>query len=77
MFAVFPLLGEALCPTGWGESLMRRHFRDALDAVLLEAYRQRRAGLTARISSASKRCPEPPRRAACGDLGLARQLARR
>ncbi len=39
MFEAFPLLGEALCVDGWAESLMRRHFREAIDAVLLRAYR--------------------------------------
>jgi len=38
MFEVFPLLGSALCPDGWGESLMRRHFEQVVEAVLLEAY---------------------------------------
>lgn len=41
MFEVFPQLGEALCPDGWAQSLMRRHFREAVDAVLLLAYRGR------------------------------------
>jgi Plasmid pRiA4b ORF-3-like protein len=34
MFEVFPKLGAALCPPGWGESLMRRHFDEAVAAVL-------------------------------------------
>jgi hypothetical protein len=34
MFEVFPKLGAALCPSGWGESLMRRHFDEAIAAVL-------------------------------------------
>jgi len=34
MFEVFPRLGAALCPSGWGESLLRRHFQEAIGAVL-------------------------------------------
>lgn len=33
MFEAFPRLGEALCPSGWGESLMRREFGEAVGAV--------------------------------------------
>lgn len=55
MFEVFPLLGEALCPDGWGESLMRRHFREALDAVLLDAYRD---GGTISVAAACARAWE-------------------
>jgi len=40
MFEVFPQLGAALCPSGWGESLMRRHFEEAIDAVLASMSRQ-------------------------------------
>ena len=34
MFEVFPRLGAALCPSGWGESLLRRHFEEGIGAVL-------------------------------------------
>jgi hypothetical protein len=34
MFEVFPRLGAALCPSGWGESLLRRHFEEGVGAVL-------------------------------------------
>jgi Plasmid pRiA4b ORF-3-like protein len=33
MFEAFPWLGEALCPSGWGESLMRREFGTAAGAM--------------------------------------------
>ncbi len=49
MFEVFPRLGEVLCPSGWAESLMRRHFGEAVGAVLEEMYRQ---GGTIGISAA-------------------------
>jgi hypothetical protein len=42
MFEVFPRLGAVLCPSGWGESLLRRHFEEGIDAVL--AAMARRAG---------------------------------
>jgi hypothetical protein len=34
MFEAFGKLGSALCPPGWGESLLRRHFGDGIGAVL-------------------------------------------
>jgi hypothetical protein len=34
MFEVFPRLGAALCPSGWGESLLRRPFKEGVGAVL-------------------------------------------
>jgi hypothetical protein len=34
MFEAFPRLGAALCPPGWGESLLRRHFQEGIGAVL-------------------------------------------
>ena len=34
MFEVFPRLGATLCPSGWGESLLRRHFEEGIGAVL-------------------------------------------
>jgi hypothetical protein len=34
MFEVFPRLGAALCPPGWGESLLRRHFEEGIGALL-------------------------------------------
>jgi hypothetical protein len=34
MFEVFPRLGRALCVPGWGESLLRDSFEEALGAVL-------------------------------------------
>jgi hypothetical protein len=34
MFETFPRLGAALCPPGWGESLLRRHFEEGIGAVL-------------------------------------------
>jgi hypothetical protein len=34
MLEVFPRLGAALCPSGWGESLLRRHFEEGIGAVL-------------------------------------------
>jgi hypothetical protein len=40
MLEAFPRLGEALCPPGWAESLMRRHFQEAMGA-LFEELRQR------------------------------------
>src|SRR5262245_39889832 len=39
MFEVFPKLGAALCPSGWGESLMRRHLDEAVAAVLVRMAR--------------------------------------
>ncbi len=33
-FEVFPHLGEAVCPSGWGESLLRREFEPAMTTVL-------------------------------------------
>jgi hypothetical protein len=42
MFEVFPRLGAALCPSGWGESLLRRHFEEGIGAVL--AVMARRGG---------------------------------
>ncbi len=38
MFEVFPRLGEALCPSGWGESLLRHHFDAGVGAVLVAMY---------------------------------------
>jgi len=35
MFEGFPRLGAALCPSGWGESLLRRHFEEGIGAVLM------------------------------------------
>ena len=40
MFDVFGQLGDAICPDGWAESLLRHHFRATIDAVLLETYRR-------------------------------------
>jgi len=40
MLEAFPRLGEALCPPGWAESLMRRHFREAMDAMFEELHRR-------------------------------------
>ena len=34
MFEAFPRLGEALCVSGWGESLLRDVFEDGIGAVL-------------------------------------------
>ncbi len=34
MFATFGALGPAICPPGWGESLLRGHFADGIRAVL-------------------------------------------
>ena len=34
MFEAFPRLGEALCPAGWGESLLRDDFEEAVGVVL-------------------------------------------
>jgi Plasmid pRiA4b ORF-3-like protein len=34
MFEAFPRLGQALCVSGWGESLLRENFEEALGAVL-------------------------------------------
>jgi Plasmid pRiA4b ORF-3-like protein len=34
MFEAFPRLGEALCPAGWGESLLRHDLEEAVGAVL-------------------------------------------
>jgi hypothetical protein len=39
MFEAFPRLGEALCVSGWGESLLRENFEEALGAVLAELTR--------------------------------------
>jgi len=39
MFETFGSLGDAVCPDGWAESLLRHHFRETVDAVLLHAYR--------------------------------------
>jgi hypothetical protein len=40
MFDTFPLLGDALCPDGWAESLLRREFSDVVNAVLLLTHRR-------------------------------------
>ncbi len=40
MLDTFPRLGEALCPPGWAESLMRRHFQEAMDALFEELSRR-------------------------------------
>jgi hypothetical protein len=40
MLEAFPRLGEALCPAGWGESFMRGHFREAMDALFEEIRRR-------------------------------------
>ncbi|MGH4022856.1 MAG: plasmid pRiA4b ORF-3 family protein [Pseudonocardiaceae bacterium] len=37
-FEVFPGLGEALCPAGWTEALLRREFKPAMTAVLSRLY---------------------------------------
>jgi len=37
-FEVFPKLGDALCPSGWVESLLRREFEPASIAVLSRLY---------------------------------------
>jgi Plasmid pRiA4b ORF-3-like protein len=34
MFEAFPRLGEALCPAGWGESLLRHDLEEAVGVVL-------------------------------------------
>ncbi|HZD00071.1 MAG TPA: plasmid pRiA4b ORF-3 family protein [Actinomycetes bacterium] len=34
MFEAFPRLGAALCPSGWGESLLRDNFEEGIGAVL-------------------------------------------
>ena len=34
MFEVFGKLGSTLCPSGWAESLLRRHFDDGIGVVL-------------------------------------------
>ncbi len=34
MFTTFGALGPAICPTGWGESLLRGHFAEGIRAVL-------------------------------------------
>jgi hypothetical protein len=34
MFATFGALGPAICPPGWGESLLRGHFAEGIQAVL-------------------------------------------
>jgi hypothetical protein len=34
MFATFGALGPAICPPGWGESLLRGHFAEGIRAVL-------------------------------------------
>jgi hypothetical protein len=39
MFEAFPRLGQALCPDGWGESLMRPHFQQAIDVFFEELCR--------------------------------------
>jgi hypothetical protein len=44
MFEAFPRLGEALCVSGWGESLLRDDFEDGIGAVL-EAMARRALGL--------------------------------
>ncbi|MHB1469443.1 MAG: plasmid pRiA4b ORF-3 family protein [Solirubrobacteraceae bacterium] len=40
MLESFPRLGEALCPPGWAESLLREDFEEALDAVFTELRRR-------------------------------------
>ena len=40
MLEAFPRLGEALCQPGWGESLMRCHFREAIGALFEELYQR-------------------------------------
>jgi len=37
-FEVFPKLGEAICPSGWAESLLRHAFEPAMTAVLSTLY---------------------------------------
>jgi hypothetical protein len=38
MFSTFGALGPAICPPGWGESLLRRHFAEGMQAVLAGIY---------------------------------------
>jgi Plasmid pRiA4b ORF-3-like protein len=40
MFEAFPRLGEALCVSGWGESLLRDDFEEGMGAVLAAMARQ-------------------------------------
>ncbi len=40
MLEAFPRLGEALCPPGWAESLMRCHFQEAMDVLFAELHRR-------------------------------------
>jgi Plasmid pRiA4b ORF-3-like protein len=40
MLEAFPRLGEALCPPGWGESLIRCHFREAIGVLFEELYQR-------------------------------------
>jgi hypothetical protein len=38
MFEMFGKLGSAVCPSGWGESLLRHHFDEGIGAVLAGVY---------------------------------------
>ncbi len=49
MFEVFGRLGDALCPDGWAQSLLHDCFEEAIEAVLLHAYR---SGPTIALSDA-------------------------
>jgi hypothetical protein len=40
MLEAFPGLGEALCPPGWAESLMRCHFHEAIGVLFEELHRR-------------------------------------
>ena len=40
MFEAFGRIGDTLCPDGWAQSLLRDHFQETIDAVLLHAYRR-------------------------------------
>ena len=40
MFETFGALGPAICPPGWGESLLRSHFAEGMPAVLSAIYRR-------------------------------------
>jgi Plasmid pRiA4b ORF-3-like protein len=45
MLEVFPRLGAALCPSGWGESLLRDNFEEGIGAVLRAMARRGGIGL--------------------------------
>jgi Plasmid pRiA4b ORF-3-like protein len=51
MFEAFPRLGDALCVTGWGESLLREDFENGIGAVL--AAMARRGGAIAPAEACS------------------------